>query len=198
MGLAADIHGPDAAEPAPPEAQRWEFFLRRGARPICTFVRRREGTAWGPARIVVSYPGAQPEVPPDPAVAWDPVLEDWLLAHGVAARDEANEVARFAYALRARFDAIERRRGSAQFVAVLLRCLYDRQCELYLPLERKLGAIRSYEPDARTANTAVGAELKLVLGSSVEALEVLGYPAERSRTIFDGALAGYLRERFEL
>jgi hypothetical protein len=198
MGLAADLYGPDAVEPAPPEAQRWEFFLRRGIRPRCTFIRRREGAAWGPARIVVSYPDAQPEVPPDPAVPWDPVLEDWLLEHRVAARDEANEAARFGYALRVRLDAVERRGGSALFTAVLLRCLYDHPCALYLPLERKLGAIRNYEPDPGTANTAVGGELKQVLRSSAEALEALGYSPEPSRKILDDALAQYLRERFEL
>ena len=59
----------DDAEPTPPEAQRWEFFLQHGVKPTCTFVRRREGAAWGPARIVVSYPGAQPALPPDPNAA---------------------------------------------------------------------------------------------------------------------------------
>jgi hypothetical protein len=115
---------------------RWEFFLQQGVRPICTFVRRRQGSAWGPARIVVSYPGAQPALPPDPMVPWDPVLEDWLLDHRIIARDEANETARFGHALETRFGAIERRCGSALFIAVLLRCLYDLRCELSLPLQR--------------------------------------------------------------
>src|ERR1041384_6082237 len=84
MGLVADRVSDDA-EPTPPEAQRWEFFLQHGVKPTCTFVRRREGAAWGPARIVVSYPGAQPALPPDPVVPWDPVLEDWLLQDGIGA-----------------------------------------------------------------------------------------------------------------
>lgn len=197
MGLVAD-RSSDDAEPTPPEAQRWEFFLQHGVKPTCTFVRRREGAAWGPARIVVSYPGAQPALPPDPVVPWDPVLEDWLLEHGIAARDEANEVARFGHALEIRFDAIERRVRSAQFVAVLLRCLYDRSCELYRPLQRKLGAIRPYEPDPRSAETPLGAELTRVLGESAGLLQKLGYPPERARAILDSALAYYLHDRFEI
>src|ERR1041384_3519278 len=154
MGLVADRVSDDA-EPTPPEAQRWEFFLQHGVKPTCTFVRRREGAAWGPARIVVSYPGAQPALPPDPVVPWDAVLEDWLLDHRIAARDEANEAGRFGHGLGIRVGAMERRSGRAHFGAVLWRCLSARGCELSLPLQRKLGAIRAYEPDPQFAATAI-------------------------------------------
>lgn len=197
MGLVAESPRLDA-EPTPPEALRWAFFLQHGVRPMCTFVRRRDGAAWGPARIVVSYPGAQPALPPDVAVPWDPVLEDWLIEHHIAARDEANEVARFGHALECRFDAVERRATGSAFTAALLRCLYEHRCELYLPLERKLGAIRNYEPDPSTAETAVGTEIKRVMRTGLEALEALGYPAERARAMFVDALAYYLRDRFEI
>jgi hypothetical protein len=197
MGLVAAQRS-DEVEPTPPEAQRWEFFLEHGVKPTCTFVRRRDGAAWGPARIVVSYPGAQPALPPDPVVPWDPVLEDWLLDHRIPARDDANEAARFGHALEIRLEAIERRGKSAQFVAVLLRYLYDRRCELYLPLQRKLGAIRPYEPDPGTADTALGAEVNDVMRRSAELLTALGYPADRAAAIFDNALAYYLRDRFEI
>jgi len=198
MGLVVEMYGPEAFDGAPPEAQRWEFFLQRGVKPRCTFVRRREGAAWGSARIVVSYPGAEPAVPPDPVIPWDPVLEDWLLEHRVAARDEANEAARFGFDLRARLDAIERRCGTAQFTAVLLRCLYDHDCALYLPLERKLGAIRTYEPDPSNADTAVGGLLSQVMRTSAETLDALGYSPAIAREILTNALAYYLRDRFEI
>jgi len=198
MGLVVDSHDTGAAERTPPEALRWEFFLQQGVRPICTFVRRRQGSAWGSARIVVSYPGVQPALPPDPMVPWDPVLEDWLLDHRIAARDEVNETARFGHALETRFGAIERRCGGAAFTAVLLRCLYDLRCELYLPLERKLGAIRSYEPDPGSARTAAGVEITEVVRKSQDTLAALGYPPDRAAAIFGDALAAYLRERFEL
>jgi hypothetical protein len=198
MGLVVDLYGPEAAEPAPPEAQRWAYFLAQGVRPRCTFVRRRTGATWGPPRIVVSYPDAQPAVPPDPVVPWDPVLEDWLLEHHVPAPDPANEAARFGFDLGARFEVIERRSGTPTFTAVLLRCLYDHDCALYLPLERKLGAIRTYEPDPTTASTAVGAELKQVMRTSADLLGALGYSAEQGRVILGDALAYYLRDRFDL
>jgi hypothetical protein len=198
MGLVVDMYGPEAAEAAPPEAQRWAYFLAHGVKPRCTFVRRRTGATWGPPRIVVSYPDATPAVPPDPVVPWDPVLEDWLLEHRVPAPDPANEAARFGFDLGARFEVIERRCGTPTFTAVLLRCLFDHQCALYLPLERKLGAIRTYEPDPSTANTAVGCELKQVMCTSAETLGALGYAPEQAREILTDALAYYLRDRFDI
>jgi hypothetical protein len=198
MGLVADIYGADAVEAMPPEAQRWEFYLQHGVKPTCTFVRRREGATWGTARLVISYPGAQPEVPPDPVVPWDPQLEDWLLAHRIPASDEANEAARFGYDLRARLDVIERRSGTSAFTAALLRGLYEHDCPLYLPLERKLGAIRTYEPDQRNAKTTVGCEIVQVMKTSLETLESLGYPRDKARQILMNALAYYLRDRFEI
>jgi hypothetical protein len=137
-------------------------------------------------------------VPPDPVVPWDPVLEDWLLEHRVSAPDAVNEAARFGFDLGARFDAIERRRGTAMFTAVLLRCLYDHQCALYLPLERKLGAIRTYEPDPGAATSEVGGELRRVMETSADLLAALGYSAEQAREILSNALAYYLHDRFAL
>jgi hypothetical protein len=198
MGLVVEMYGPEAADAAPPEAQRWEYFLQHGVKPTCTFVRRRTGATWGPPRIVVSYPGAQPAVPPDPVVPWDPVLEDWLLEHRIAARDEANEAVRFGFDLVARLEAVERRAGTSTFTAVLLRCLYDHRCALYLPLERKLGAIRTYEPDPSNADTAVGIELKQVFRTTADTLESLGYAPDKAREILGNALAYYLRDRFDL
>jgi len=198
MGLVVDMYGPEAAEAAPPEAQRWAFFLAHGVKPRVTFVRRRTGATWGPPRIVVSYPGATPAVPPDPVVPWDPVLEDWLLEHQVAAPDEANEAVRFGFDLGARLEVIERRHGTPVFTAVLLRCLYDHDCALYLPLQRKLGAIRTYEPDPSTATTAVGGELTHVLQTSKETLGTLGYSPDKAREILISALGYYLRDRFEI
>jgi|GEM_PF-4591307 len=198
MGLVVDMYGPEAAEAAPPEAQRWAYFLEHGVKPRCTFVRRRTGATWGPPRIVVSYPDATPAVPPDPVVPWDPVLEDWLLAHRVPAPDAANEAARFGFDLGARFEVIERRYGTSTFTAVLLRALFDHQCALYLPLERKLGAIRTYEPDPSTASTVVGGEFREVMRTSADTLGTLGYSADQARDILTNALAYYLRDRFDI
>ena len=200
MALIADrVGAAGAPQPTtPPEAMRWEYFLEHGVKPLCTFVRRHDGTTWGPARIVVSYPGATPPMPPDPVVPWDPVLEDWLLEHRIAARDEDNEAARFGHALENRLGAVERRHGTTLFVAGLLRCLYDHDCALYLPLERKLGAIRTYEPDRSCAETEVGGELKQAMRAAADALGALGYARDRVPVILERALAYYLPDRFEL
>ena len=148
MGLVDEIYGASAAEQAPPEAERWSFFVSQGIKPVCTFVRRRDRDTWGPPRLVIAYPDAKPPLPPDPMIQWDPWLEDWLLAHHVAASTAANEVERIGFDLCTRFAALEKRCGTAELTAVLLRYLYDHGCALYIPLEKKLGAIRTYEPDS--------------------------------------------------
>jgi hypothetical protein len=198
MGLVEEMYGPGAADPAPPEAQRWAFFLAHGVKPVCTFVRRHDGGSWGPPRLVVSYPDAQPAVPPDPVVPWEPVLEDWLLAHRVAATSPDNEAERIGFDLRARLGAIEKQCGSQAFTAVLLRFLYDHDCPHYIPLEKKLGAIRPYEPDAADARTVVCHAIKAVVRDVTEAVDALGYAPEVAKQIRSEALAYYLRDRFEI
>jgi len=198
MGLVEEIYGPGAAEPAPPETQRWAYFLDHGVKPVCTFIRRHDGSAWGTPRLVIAYPNAQPEVPPDPMVPWEPVLEDWLLAHRVAASSPGNEAERIGFDLRARFGAIEKHYTTTVYTAVLLRFLYDHDCPLYIPLEKKLGAIRPYEPDAAEARTDVCHAIKAVMQDIGNALDALGYPADTAKQIRSDALAYYLRDRFEI
>lgn len=198
MGLVEELYGPGAADPAPPEAQRWAFFLAHGVKPVCTFIRRHDGGSWGAPRLVVTYPDAKPAVPPDPVVPWEPVLEDWLLAHRVAATSPANEAERIGFDLRARLGAIEKHSGSATFNAVLLRFLYDHDCPLYIPLQKKFGAIRPYEPDAAEARTEVCQAIKAVVRDVTEAVDALGYAPAVAKQIRGEALAYYLRDRFEI
>lgn len=198
MGLVEEIYGPGAAESAPPEAQRWAFFLAHGVKPVCTFIRRHDGHAWGSPRLVVSYPGAQPEVPPDPMVPWEPVLEDWLLANRVPASSAANEAERIGFDLRARLGVIEKTYSSTSYTAVLLRFLYDHDCPLYIPLERKLGAIRTYEPDAAEARTEICEAIKAVMHDVGDSLAALGYAPDIAKQIRGDALAYYMRDRFEI
>jgi hypothetical protein len=198
MGIVEEMYGPGAADPAPPEAARWAFFLAHGVKPVCTFIRRHDGGSWGSPRLVVAYPDAQPAVPPDPVVPWEPVLEDWLLAHCVAASSPDNEAERIGFDLRARLGTIEKRCGAATFNAVLLRFLYDHDCPHYIPLENKLGAIRPFEPDAAVAGTEVCQAIKAVVRDVTEAVDGLGYTTEVAKQIRSEALAYYLRDRFEI
>ena len=198
MGLVNEIYGADAADPAPPEAQRWAFFLAHGVKPVCTFVRRHEGTAWGSPRLVIAYPDAQPAVPPDPMVPWEPVLEDWLLAHRVAAASPANEAERIGFDLGARLAVIEKQPHGSGFTAVLMRYLYDHDCPLYVPLEKKLGAIRQYEPDAAEARTETCEAIAAVVKDVSATIDALGYPPEVAKQIRGEALAYYLRDRFDI
>ena len=198
MGLVDEIYGPGAADPAPPEAQRWAFFLEHGVKPVCTFVRRHDGGVWGPPRLVVSYPGAQPEMPPDPVVPWEPVIEDWLLAHKIPATSPANEAERIGFDLAARLGVIERAHTTPQYTAVLLRVLYEHDSPLYVPLEKKIGALRPYEPDPAQGRTLICEAIKRVVRDVTAAIEALGYPPDAVKHIRGEAFAYYLRDRFEI
>ncbi|HEY4244390.1 MAG TPA: hypothetical protein VGM88_31465 [Kofleriaceae bacterium] len=198
MSLTADVYGPEADEPAPPEARRWEFFLTRGIRPVCTFVRRREGAAWTPPRIVVSYPDASPPLPPDPVIPWDARLEDWLVSHGVVASDEANEAERFGFDLVARMTVHEARCGLKEFTAALLRFLFEQDNPAYARLEKSLGAIRPFDPDAELAAKPPCCGIKQVMTDTKSAVASLGYDEAHTRAICDRALTYYLRERFSI
>jgi hypothetical protein len=196
MGLVDEIYGPADAEATPPETERWAFYVARGIQPVCTFIRRRDRDLWGPPRLVVAYPDARPPVPPDPMILWDPWVEDWLLAHHVAAATAANEAERIGFDLCARFGELEKRSGTATFTAVLLRYLYDHGCSLYIPLERKLGAIRAYEPDSAHASTTTCEAIAAIVRDVRAAIDGLGYPAAVATEIRRDALAYYLHDRF--
>lgn len=197
MSLGDDIHGAGAADDELPEAQRWAFFVARGIQPVCTFVRRRARDS-GPPRLVIAYPGASPPIPPDPMIAWEPLLEDWLLAHRVRATSAANEAERLGFDLGARLAALEARAGTTEFTAVLLRYLYDHDCPLYVPLERKLGAIRSYEPEPCHAYGTTCEAMNRMFTELVATVEALGYPADVGAQICRDALAYCLRDRFDI
>lgn len=198
MSLADELFGPENAEPPPPEARRWEFFLAQGVRPVCTFVRRREGLSWTPARLVISYPDAEPPVPPDPAIAWDSRLDRWLLDHKIQAVDAENEAERFGFGLRDQFEPIEIRYGSGYFNAVLVSYLRSSGFADQLTVREKLAAIHSYAPSEGQANEYCTAQIKAVLGTNARALESLGYARDTAIEILANAIAHYLDDRFNI
>jgi hypothetical protein len=198
MSLADELFGPETAERSPSEAQRWEFFLAQGVRPVCTFVRRREGLGWMPARLVISYPDAKPPVAPDPPIAWDQRLDRWLLDHKVKAVDAENEAERFGFGLEAQFEPIERRCGSGYFNSVLVAYLRDGGFADQPSVREKLSAIHSYPPSMTAAMVDYSAQVKAVLGANARTLESLGYPRDTAIAILANAIAHYLDERFNI
>jgi hypothetical protein len=129
-------------------------------------------------------------------ILWDPWVEDWLLAHHVAAKTAANEAERLGFDLCARFGELEKRAGTARFTAVLLRFLYDHGCSLYIPLEKKLGAIRAYEPDSAHATTSTCEAISAIINDVSTAIDGLGYRSVVASDIRRDALAYYLHDRF--
>jgi len=198
MSLADELFGAEIAERSPPEAQRWEHFLAQGVRPVCTFVRRREGLGWTPARLVISYPDAKPPVAPDPAIAWDPRLERWLLDHKVKAVDAENEAERFGFGLEAQLEQIERRCGSGYFNSVLVGYLRDSGFVDQPAVREKLGAIHTYPPSKTAAMVDYTAQIKAALGATARTIESLGYVRDTAIEILANAIAYYLDERFNI
>jgi hypothetical protein len=198
VSLADELFGPQTTEPTPPEAQRWEYFLAQGVRPVCTFVRRREGLGWTPARLVVSYPDATPPVPPDPAIAWDARLDRWLVDHQIRAVDVGNEAERFGFALEAQLEPIEIRYGSGYFNAVLVSYLQDSGFADQPAVREKLEEIHSYAPSEGQARDDCAAQIKAVLAANARRLEALGYGRSTSIEILANAIAHYLDERFNI
>jgi hypothetical protein len=198
MSLADELFGLEAVEPPPPEARRWESFLAQGVRPVCTFMRRREGLGWTPARLVISYPDAKPPIPPDPAIAWDPRLERWLLEHKIRAVDATNEAERFGFGLGGQFEPIERRCGSGYFNALLAGYLRTSGFADQPTVREKLAAIHSYAPSAGQTTEDCIAQIKAALAMNARTLESLGYARDAAIEILANAIARYLDDRFNI
>lgn len=198
MSLADELFGPEVAERSLPEAQRWEFFLKNGVRPMYTFVRHRDGLSWTPARFVISYPDAKPPVPPDPPIAWDPRLELWLLDHKIKAVNEENEAERFGFWLEAQLQPIDARYGSGYFNAVLVTYLRQSGFADQAVVREKLDAIHSYPPNAGQAREDCTARIRAVLATNAKRLTALDYEQEAAIGILARAIACYLDERFNI
>jgi hypothetical protein len=198
MNLADELFGPETVDTTPPEARRWEHFLARGIRPVCSFVRRRDGIAWTPASIVISYPDASPPVPSDPPVPWDEDLERWLLDHKIRAESDANEAERFGYGLTAEFRPIERRCGSGYFNSILVQYLRDRGFADEPAIREKLASIHAAAPSPSEAMVDYAAQVKAVLATTARTIESLGYDRQASIDILAKAIAYYLDDRFNI
>ncbi len=198
MDIADELFGPGTVDVTPPEARRWEHFLARGIQPVCTFVRRRDGLAWTPASIVISYPGAEPPVPPDPPVPWNEDLERWLLDHKIKAENETNEAQRFGFALEAAFEPIERRCGSGYFNSILVQYLRNAGLADRPAVREKLSKVHAIPPHQSEAMENFTAQTKAVLAANARALEALGYERHVAIEILANALAYYLDDRFNI
>jgi hypothetical protein len=199
MTLADELFGPPRGDDTPPEAQRVAWFLARGVRPVCTFMRRREGLGWTQARIVISYPDADPPTPPESAVPWDQRFERWLLSHGVKAIDLANEAERFGYHLGPQLESIERRCGSGYFNSVLDGYLRDSGFAQHPAVRQKLDALdRQYQPYAGEHLADIVEQIRDVLAGNARTLEALPYPRPEAIEILANAVAYYLDDRFNI
>ncbi len=199
MGRVQELFEEPDAERPPPETGRWLHFVAHNrARLEVEFVRRREGLSFGPAQLIVSFPGSQPPLAPDPPVLWDRRVNHWLVEHAAKAKDAANESERFGFALRHEFEVIERDCGSGYFNAIFIAYLQESGLAELPSVERKLAKAHAYRPHVSSASARYLDEVKREVSSAARALRSLGYPQAEAIDILADALAYFLDERFNI
>jgi hypothetical protein len=179
----------------PPEVRRWEA-LARGRRMECEFLRRRDGLAWEPARIQITFPGT--DLPPEQTVLWDLAIDDWLLSHSVRAVSPQNETERFGFRLDALFEPIENRYGDGYFNSVLVTYLKGSDFATRPNLGEKLVAVHAYRPHASQAADDCRERIVEVLKATARTLDVLYPDRAVAETVLCDALAYYLDDRFNI
>ena len=199
MGLLQELFEDAGAEAPPPEVGRWQYILdHHQARLAVEFVRRREGLGYGPARLIVSFVGANPPMPPDPPIHWDVRVNRWLIEHGARAQEPRNESERFGFALRDDFEPVERDCGSGYFNSILVAYLVSSGLAELPPIQDKLVKVHSYRPEVSKTSARYLDGVKRAITSAARALKALAYPEKEAIDILGDAIAYYLDERFNI
>jgi hypothetical protein len=193
------------AQPAPPAHPRFRAWDATLARPEVARVqvelrRERSGLLFQPARLFVSFLDEQGAVvPPMDEVAWEPILESWLQAHGVRAVSTENEALRASLLLRAELREVLQRYGDGYFTAVLLAEVGDglgaapRVAEVLQHIHTTPPSLESasYE-DCRQQIEGV------LRGQALRLLQLYDGDRDTAEAILSEAVALYLDDRFSV
>ena len=191
----------------PPEVQRWHsrgLKLKR-----CEFVRERDGLAFRPAKLVLSFVPTKSDLV-DRVKAdrvkevelWNTRLNQWIMEQGPSGRTVTteNEGERFGFLLRERFAPIEQRYGDGFFNSVLLRDLRDDpELASRPPVHEALACVSAPKPRRSSAERDCSRMLQEVLGTcGTELVELLEYKKDKAEAILCDAIAYFLDERFSI
>jgi hypothetical protein len=186
-----------AEAPEHPKIRAWSAWKSGSQRVELEIRRPREGLAFAPTRMFVTFYAAS-TVQRQDDTEWELELDTWLLKGHVKARDEANETLRFALRLKAAFRPIAIRFGDGYFNSVMVRQLRGGPLGGIAPLAEVLGAIQEYEA---AGGSKYDCEQLIDFEITVAAKALLSlYDDDRTAAerILTGALAQYLDERFHV
>lgn len=161
------------------------------------FRREREGLSFRPARLYLEAARRDGTTFSD-REPWDEELNQELVAHGFAARDESNEVERFGYMLEARLQRLVVRFNDGFFNAVLVQYLKHNGYAADPAILAKLERVREYAPHQGEAASDCAERIENVLGTSAAELSLLGYDTAAGKRILHLAIAYYLDDRFTI
>jgi hypothetical protein len=186
-----------AEAPEHPKIRAWSAWKSGSQRTELEIRRPREGLAFLPARMYVTFyvDGA---IQRQDETEWELELDTWLLKEHVKARDEANETLRFALRLKAAFRSIAIRFGDGYFNSVMVHQLRGGPLGRVAPLAEMLSAIHEYEAAGGSKDDC---EQLIDFEITVAAKALLRlYGGERivAERILTRALAQYLDERFHV
>lgn len=181
--------------PEHPKIRAWSAWKSSSQRVELEIRRPREGLAFRQASLFVTF--YEGTVPRQDDTQWELELDTWLLKENVKARDEVNEVLRFALRLKAALRPIAIRFGDGYFNSVIVHQLRGGPLAGIAPLSEILGAIQEYEA---AGGSRYDCEQLIDFEITVAANSLLNLYNDRAvaERILTQALAQYLDERFHV
>lgn len=187
-----------AEAPEHPRIRAWSAWMSSSQRAGLEIRRRREGLAFRPTRMFVTFYAPDGTIHREDETEWELELDTWLVNEHIKARDEANETLRFALRLKAAFRPIAIRFGDGYFNSVIVHQLRSGPLGGIAPLVEVLGAIHE---DEAAGGSKYSCEELIDFEITVAARALLGlYDNDRAmaQSLLTGALAQYLDERFHV
>jgi hypothetical protein len=183
--------------PEHPRIRAWRSYKNHSSRVELEIRRQRDGLAYLPTRMFVTFYGADGALSRHDETEWDLELDSWLVTEHVKAADEDNEKLRFSLRLKAAFRPIAIRFGDGFFNSVLIYLLRGGPFANHQALAQVLGEIHEYEAGGGSkidCEELIDYELKVI------ARELMGLYAHRAvaEEILAGAIAQYLDDRFHI
>ena len=183
--------------PEHPRIRAWRSFKNNSSRVELEIRRQRDGFAYLPTRMFVTFHGADGCLPRLDETEWDLELDSWLVTEHVKAKDEDNEKLRFSLRLKAAFHPIAIRFGDGFFNSVLVHLLRDGPFASHQSLAQVLDEIHEYPAGGGSKGDC---EELIEYELRVAAMELMGLHANRAvaEEILAGAVAQYLDDRFHI
>lgn len=198
--MSVDLFFPNIPTgPAHPRLRAWKAMIESGARASLELYRSGSPIGLGRVRMFVHFQRDGQLSPPDEC-DWEPILNDGLIALGVRAVDQDNEIIRFALALRDGLQPTEKEFGNGYFNAVLLEVIHDSGLASRPEFAEVLKhTYRDHVAPATKFHQGCRDAIAFEIAErSAQLHERLKYSKEEATSVMTAALARYLDERFSV